>query len=187
MRWCLRKLSVRKLSFVEIAEMLEENRSDSVAQYVRRFRKLSKTDLGNILEIALHSYLIHRIPALANSLVSAQSSQDTLSNNQAQTVRFVRGSGPGSCDLHIIDRQDHLLCINAKLKLEGRPSWSIKIHPEFENNPDNSYGVLWDPEKGLQVYKTESETINTGSCADIGIQGLIEAINKKIQEMKKKE
>lgn len=169
-RWVLRKLNQEILTYSEIAEKTGDKRSDSVGRSVRVL-KVSPTDLGNILEIALLSWIKEKL--------ALSSSPDIASK------KFVRGSGPGSCDLHV---RGHSLCINAKLKLDRRPSWRLSILPEFENCPGESYLVLWTPERGLEIYKAFQEHVNTGegkkktseesSCEEISLDALISRISE---------
>lgn len=146
-RWTLRYLSVQDMSYSEIARELGENRGDTVGRWIRsvgKSRFLTKTQKGEILEMTLEAWL----EAYLAKKRKIASSQDSSEVEQVAESEFLKGfswqrlGGKGSCDLHLVHRgegnvfRDHLLCINAKLKTDKRPSFELLCLPEHETTQD---------------------------------------------------
>jgi energy-coupling factor transporter ATP-binding protein EcfA2 len=187
-RWVIYKLTTTPVTYAEVCDILQiqDLRPDSIGRYIRGL-KISNTHLGNILELALLGWIKANIPELhilkegtepgeGSDGKESQSSQDT------PAFLLVRGGGAGMCDVHVTSGSwGHVVCMNAKLKVsEPRPSWTVLCQPEYDNNPDHSYVVLWDRSKGLQVYKGKKTELSSGSGEDIGMEGLLGIIKTAI-------
>lgn len=146
-------------TYKEIAEQEGDIRADSVGDSLRELDKvITRTMKGDILEDALCTYLNKRWGGLSSSTPSPpvlpNSSQD-------YWVRGWRG-----CDVSIPD----CVVVNAKLKLEHRPSWTLDALPEVEVLPRAAFLLLVSlgpPGPVHQVYSATTPSVNTGSCEEV--------------------
>lgn len=159
LRWRFYYLTPQKTTWKAVGDTLREARADTVRKYVSGMAKPSGKQLGDILEITLLRYLNHRL-------------------SSADLPLLLRGSGPGDCDLHLLIDGAHRLCVNAKLLLERRPSWTVKVLPEFERCSQDAYVALWSPEQGLQLFHAQSATLTTASAEELSVDQLITRIQE---------
>lgn len=174
-------------SFTELAEFIgelrpsdlsiqREKREDSIRKYVMEINnKLTRTDKGKLFEQCLESYLEEKLKHLLNT----EEAKDA-----GLSIR--REGGLNKCDLHLTQiknrKVSHLLCINAKLKMDFKGSYSDHCLPEFENNPKRSYLVLWSCFTGLVVFRGQQEKIISSNAENIGIQGLLHILEFTIEQ-----